>query len=131
MDVGLGVAGILCLILGVGHETVGRVFALPALEKQGYPGSRLGGPGSTRDMVHVTWHIVTIFVLGLGCAFLTLAFDSSAEPRVVMFRWFAAMWLVAAVMAAWVGRKRLRVSPLLPVPLSWVVIAVLLWRAST
>ena len=85
----------------------------------------------TEGMLRVTWHIVTIFALGVGGILLTLAWDGGADPRTLLLRWFAVMWVVATAMAAWVTRRHLRFSALLPVPLLWVVIAVLCWSAST
>jgi hypothetical protein len=50
-----------------------------------------------------------------------------------MLRWFAAMWLAATVMAMSIAVRRvgsLRGLVRLPVPLLWMIVAVLLWRAS-
>jgi hypothetical protein len=85
----------------------------------------------TEGMLRVTWHIVTIFALALGVVLMTLAWDEGADARTLLLRWFAVMWLAATGMAAWVTRRHLRFSPLLPVPLLWVVVAVLFWMAST
>jgi hypothetical protein len=131
MDVGLGIAGLLCVALGFGHETVGQVWVLPTFSKERLSGTRLGPSSMTEGMVRVTWHIVTIFALAVGGVLLTLAWDEGADPKILLLRWFAVMWLAATAMAAWVTRPHLRFSPLLPVPMLWVVIAVLCWTAST
>jgi hypothetical protein len=46
-------------------------------------------------------------------------------------RWFAAFWLAATALASWEARRRPRSLLRFPVPLIFVVIAVLCWTAST
>ncbi|MCA1703098.1 MAG: hypothetical protein LC808_07440 [Actinobacteria bacterium] len=48
----------------------------------------------------------------------------------LLLRSFALMRLAATVMALWVIRSGMRHQPRLPVPLLWLVVAVLLWNAS-
>ena len=131
MNFGLAIAGLLCVALALGHETVGRVWVLPNLSKERPSSTRLGPSSMTEGMLRVTWHIVTIFALAVGGVLMMLAWDEGADPKTLLLRWFAVMWLAATAMAAWVTRRHLRFSPLLPVPLLWVVIAVLCWIAST
>jgi hypothetical protein len=133
MDVELGIAGAISVALGIGHETLGLIWILPALTTESLPATPFGPPSMTRVMVHVTWHIVTIFALGMGGILWSLASSADVEPRTVLLRWFAAMWLIATVMAVWVAGRRvrnLRAILRLPVPLVWVVVAVLCWTAS-
>ena len=134
MDVGLAIAGLISVALAVGHTTIGLVWILPSITEEHLPGTPFGRPSMTVAMVRVTWYIVTIFALGSGGVLMTLAWAAAADPETVLLRWFAAMWLAATAMAIWVSRRRLRnLRSLLrlPVPLLWVVIAVLCWRAST
>jgi hypothetical protein len=130
MNVELGIAGLISVALGLGHETLGLVWVLPGLTEERVPGTRFGPPSMTVSMVRVTWHIVTIFAMAAGGLLMTLAWSEAADPRTLLLRWFAAMWIVAAAMAFWVARVRVRNLLRLPVPLLWVVIAVLLWKAS-
>lgn len=133
MDLELGIAGLISVALGLGHETLGLVWVLPGLTEERVTSTRFGPPSMTVSMVRVTWHIVTIFAVAAGGLLMTLAWAEAADPKTLLLRWFAAMWLVATAMALWVARLRLRnLRNLLrlPVPLLWVVIAVLLWRAS-
>jgi hypothetical protein len=131
VNTGLGIAGLLCVALALGHETVGQVWVLPTFSKERLSSTRLGPSSLTEATLRVTWHVVTIFALALGGVLITLAWDDGADAKMVMLRWFAVMWLAATAMAAWVTRRHLRFSPLLPVPLVWVVVAVLCWNAST
>ena len=134
MDVELAVAGLISVALALGHTTVGVVWVLPHLTEERLPSTPFGSSSMTLAMVRVTWFIVTIFALASGGLLITLAWDAAADPKMLTLRWFAAMWLVATVMAlsiAWRGVRSIRNILRLPVPLLWVVVAVLCWRAST
>ncbi len=137
MDVGLAVAGVISLALAIGHTAIGVVWVLPHLTAERVPSTPFGPASMTVAMVRVTWFIVTIFALASGGLLLTLAWDAGADPKLLLLRWFAAMWLAATVMALWVARlgtstrRNLRSLLRLPVPLLWLVVAVLCWRAST
>ena len=131
MNVGLAIAGLLCLAMALGHTTIGLVWVLPSLSEDHLPGTPFGGPAMSLRMVRVTWYVVTVFVLTLGGVLMTLAWASDAHAESVLLRWFAAGWLTAAAMAFWInGRRNLRSMLRLPVPLVWIVVAGLLWNAS-
>jgi hypothetical protein len=131
MDVGLLVAGIICMAMGFGHETIGVVWVLPGISKEHLPKTPFGPPSMSLSMVRVTWHIVTIFVLALGGAFITLAADDGGDAQAILLRWFAGMWLAATAMALWVIRRSIRSSLRLPVPVLWAIVALLCWGAAT
>lgn len=129
MDAGLAVAGVICIAVALGHATVGLRWVLPLLNEDRLPETGLGPASMTRGMIRVTWHVVTIFVVTLGGLLVTLAWDAGADPKTMLLRWFAAMWVAATVMAGWISRRRL-LSALTPVPVLWMIAAALLWRAS-
>lgn len=134
MNVELTIAGGLCLVLAFGHETIGLVWVLPKLTKEGLPSTPFGSRSMTLAMLRVTWHVVTIFALALSILLLTLGLAPDADPQTLLLYSFAAMWLVATVMALWVagrGMGSLRGLLRLPVPVLFLVVAVLLWLAST
>lgn len=131
MDIGLGIAGLSSVLLAVGHEAVGLAAVLPTLTEQRLPGTMFGPPSMTVAVVRVTWHLVTVFVLAVGAVLITLAFADDADPRTVVLRWLAAMWLAATAVALWGVRQRPRNILRLPVPFVWPVLAVLCWTAST
>ena len=132
MNVELAVAGFICVAMAFGHESIGVIWVLPGLSEEHLPRTPFGPPSMTLNMIRVTWHIVTIFVLAVGAVLLMLAWDPTGDPKTVVLRWFAAMWVVATAMALWVVRRGLR-SPRqflrLPVPLLWVALAALCWKA--
>lgn len=133
MNALLGVAALLCFLLALGHTAVGVLWVLPGIKDESMPRSPFGPPAMTAGMIRVSWFIVTIFVSALGGLLLTLALDGGADARTLLLRWFAAMWVAATVMALWVARRRLREPRTLlrlPVPLVWMVVAVLCWAAS-
>jgi hypothetical protein len=134
MNVGLAIAGLICVAMAFGHTAIGVRWVLPSLTEERLPSTPFGPSSLTLAMVHVTWYIVTVFVLAVGGVLLTLAWAPAADPKILLLRSFAVMWLAATAMATWVSRLRmrnLRSFFRLPVPLLWVVVAVLCWRAST
>ncbi len=131
MDVGLAIAALISLGLAFGHAAIGLVWVLPSLTEDRLPRTPFGPPSGTVAMIRVTWHIVTVFALTLGGLLTNLAWAPAADPKTLLLRWFAAMWLAATAMALGVARHRPRNLLRLPVPVLWLVIAVLCWQAST
>jgi ABC-type amino acid transport system permease subunit len=133
MDIGLGIAGVICVAMAFGHQTIGLRWVLPHITEDRLPGSPFGPSRLSVHMVRVTWYIVTIFVLAFGVLLLTLAWDATVDTKTLLLRWFAATWLAAAAMALWVvreGLRNVRQFLRLPVPFIWVIVAVLCWKAS-
>ena len=130
MDVGLGIAGMVSVLLALGHEVVGVVAVLPILTEVRLRGTWLGPPSLTVAMLWVTWHLVGLFVFVLGAVLITLAVAGDADPRRVLLRWTAVMWMAATAVALWSVRRRPSNIWRLPVPLVWPVIALLCWNAS-
>ena len=134
MDVGLTIAGSISLLLAIGHTTLGVVWVLPHLTEERVPTTPFGPASMSVAMIQVTWFIVTIFAVATGGLLINLAWDTAADPKVLVLRWFAAMWLAATAMAlviSWRGARSLRSLLRLPVPMLWVGVAVLCWTAST
>lgn len=130
MNVELIIAGLSCATLAVGHWLVGR-WVLPGLEAKRMPSSPFGPPSMTLGMVRFTWHIVTVVLVAFATLLITLAWFGDDDPRTLLLRWFTAFWLVATVTVFWVARRRPRNLLRLPVPVLFVVIAVMCWTAST
>ena len=131
MDMTVASAGVLCLLLGTGHATLGLKWILPGIDEESLGTSPFGGRTLSAATIHATWHIVTVFAFAAGVVLLFLA--SGADPATVVLRVFAAMWLGIATVAVWAGARRVkRVRDLLrlPVPALFVVVAVLCWMAS-
>jgi hypothetical protein len=134
MDAALGIAGLICVAMAFGHQTVGVVWVLPGLTEEDLPRTPLGPPSMSLAMVRVTWYIVTIFAATVGAVLMVLAWAPAADLKTLLLRCFAAMWLAATAMATWVAWSRtrsLRGLFRLPVPLLWITVAVICWMAST
>jgi hypothetical protein len=70
VNVPLIVAGALAILAAAVHGVGGEVHVVRKLSPGTLPPSRFGGPGMTRTMIHVTWHIATVAFLTVGVALL-------------------------------------------------------------
>jgi hypothetical protein len=131
MNLALAIAGLGCLLLAFGHTTIGLRWVLPNLTTGSLPSTPLGPPSLTLDMVHFTWHLVGVVLVGFGILFLALAVAPDADPKTLLLRWFAAFWLAATALACWPARRRPRSLLRFPVPSVFLVIAAMCWTAST
>jgi hypothetical protein len=131
MNVELAIAGLGCFVLAFGHTTIGLRWILPNLWKGHLPSTPFGPPSMTLGMVRFTWHVVSVMLTAFGILFMALAGAPGADPKTLLLRWFAAFWLAATALACWNARRRLRSLLRLPVPLVFMVIAVMCLTAST
>jgi hypothetical protein len=70
VNVPLIVAGSLAILGAAIHGVGGEVLVVRKLSPGMLPSSRFGGPGMTKAMIHVTWHLTTIAFLTGGSALL-------------------------------------------------------------
>src|SRR2546429_9333755 len=70
VNVPLIVAGSLAILGAAVHGVGGEVLVVRKLSPGMLPSSPFGGPGMTKTMIHVTWHMTTIAFLTVGAAFL-------------------------------------------------------------
>jgi hypothetical protein len=131
MNLALAIAGLGCFLLAFGHTTIGLRWLLPNLTKGSLPSTPLGPPSMTLGMVRFTWHLVGVLLVGFGILFMALALAPDADPKTLLLRWFAVLWLAATALACWPARRRPRSLLRVPVPLVFLVIAALCWTAST
>jgi hypothetical protein len=133
MDLTLGLAGLITVALALGHETLGRVWVLPQLTEEHLARTPFGPRSMTLATLRATWHILTVFALGMGTLLIALAWGPGTDPQTLLLRWLAAMWLGAAAVAVFAGTRLVR-KPRdflrLPVPVFFVAVAALCWRAS-
>jgi hypothetical protein len=130
MKVELAIAGLSCFMLALGHTLIGARWVLPHLNDERLPRTPFGSLAMTVGMLRFTWIIVSVLLWGFSILFMMLAWAPDADPKRLLLRWFAALWLVATVTALWNARRRLRSVLRLPVPFVTVLIAVMCWRAS-
>jgi hypothetical protein len=131
MNVALAIAGLGWFVLAFGHMTIGLRWVLPNLPQGRLPSTPFGPPSMTLSMVRFTWQIVSVLQVGFGILFMTLAWAPDADPKALLLRWVAALMLAATALACWQARRRPRSLLRFPVPLVFVVIAVMCWTAST
>ena len=130
MNIEIAVAGAACAVLAAGHTTVG-LFVLPKMTKDLLPETPFGPPAMTRNMIRITWHVVTLMLLALCSLLLTLAAGAGIDTETLVLRWLVGISAAAVALFAWAARGRLRDVMRLPVPLVFVVIGALCWVAST
>ena len=70
MNVPLILAGSLAILGAAIHGVGGEVLVVRKLSPGMLPSSRFGGPGTTKTMIHVTWHLTTVAFLTVGIALL-------------------------------------------------------------
>ena len=70
VNVPLIVAGSLAILGAAIHGVAGEALVVRKLSPAMLPSSRFGGPGMTKTMIHVTWHMTTIAFLTVGSALL-------------------------------------------------------------
>jgi hypothetical protein len=131
MNVELAIAGLGWFVLALGHTAIGLRWVVPNLTEDRLPSTPFGPPSMTLGMVRFTWHIVSVVLLAFGILLLTLAGAPDADPRTLLLRWFVAFLLAATALACWEARRRPLRLLRLPVPLVFVLIAVMCWTAST
>ncbi len=61
-------AGSLAILAAGIHGVGGELLVVRKLSPRALASSPFGGPGMTKAMIHVTWHIATIAFLTVGCA---------------------------------------------------------------
>jgi hypothetical protein len=131
MNLELAIAGLSCFVLAFGHATLGLRWVLPNLTKERLPSTPVGPPSMTLGMVRFTWYVVSVLLVGFAILLMTLAWAPDVDPKTLLLRWVAAVWLTATALACWNARRRPSSLLRFPVPLVFVVIAVLCWTAST
>jgi hypothetical protein len=125
-------AGSLAILGAAIHGGAGEVLVVRKLSPATLPASSLGGPRTTKAMIHVTWHMTTVAFLSAGVALLLSGsvLDGDAARGIAMvaaaactgfaaiaivlgvayarspkslFRHPAAILLTAAATLAWLG----------------------------
>src|SRR5438046_6957052 len=79
MNVGLVIAGSLCLVLAGGHTFVGRLV-LDRLPRDLHP-TRFGDGALTRGAVVFTWHALSVMLTTTGAVLIALARGEHAHDR--------------------------------------------------
>ncbi|HEY4428931.1 MAG TPA: hypothetical protein VGN08_12070 [Solirubrobacteraceae bacterium] len=70
MSAQLIAAGSLAVVGALVHGVGGELLVVRGLSPEALSPSSLGGPGTTKAMIHVTWHLTTMAFLAVGVALL-------------------------------------------------------------
>jgi hypothetical protein len=70
VNVPLIAAGFLAILGAALHGVGGEVLVVRKLSRGMLPSSPFGGPGMTKAMIHVTWHMTTVAFVTVGAALL-------------------------------------------------------------
>jgi hypothetical protein len=130
VNVPLLIAGCLALLGTLLHGVGGELLVVRKLSPETLPGSRFGGPRMTLTMIHVSWHIVTVAFLSVGCALLlaATALDDDAARAVGVLCAAAVTGFAAVAVVIGVAYAR-SARPLVvhPGPAVLTATAVLAW----
>lgn len=130
MNPPLIVAGCLALLGTAIHGVGGEIFVLRGLAPDVLPPTRLGGPRTTRLVLHVTWHLTTVAFLGVGVALLLSGstFHGDAARGVALFAAYLATGFAAVMIGMTAASTRsLRALVRHPAPVLFTAIAALAW----
>lgn len=130
MSIAVLVAGVVCLVLAVGHTTIGLKWVLPGFDVESLPRTPFGPPSTTARMLAVTWHFVGILALSAGTLLIALAAREGSADRTLTLRWLGTMFAAVSVMVLWLGRRHLRNLLSAPMWTLFIVVAVLCWASS-
>jgi hypothetical protein len=130
LNVPLVIAGGLSLVGAAVHGLGGELLVVRKLSAATLPASSLGGPRTTKSMIHVTWHLTTTAFLVTGAALIVSgAALAGAKARAVgvvgagATTGFAALTLTMG--AAYAGSPRALLRH--PAPLILSAAAALAW----
>jgi hypothetical protein len=135
----LVVAGALSLLGAAIHGGAGEVLVVRKLSTAALPSSPFGGPGMTKSMIRVSWHLTTMAFVAVGTAFVLSGsvLDGDAAHGIGLLATatstgFAALVLgTGAVQASRSIAKRDWRLVLHPAPGLFIAVVVLAWTGIT
>ena len=122
-------AGALAVIGAGVHGIAGQVLVVRKLTPATLPASALGGPRTTRLMVQVTWHLVTVAFLAVGAALLLAgtALEGDAADALALFGAAATTGFALVVSGLGGAARSPRALVLHPAPGLLTAAAALAW----
>lgn len=126
----LMVAGGLALLAAAIHGIAGDLL-LRKIARDALPANAVGGPETSRTMVRVSWHLVTLTFGLSGLALLYVGLDTTtrAAPSLLAFLGVLYACFALFVVAGGIAQRRLLFRH--PAPLGLSAIAVLIWWGMT
>jgi hypothetical protein len=129
VNVPLILAGSLALLGAAIHGVAGEVLVVRKLAPGMLPSSPFGGPGMTRAMIHVTWHMTTIAFLTVGSALLLAGtiLDGDAARGISLVAAGASTGFAALALGLGSYSQSPRALFRHPGPIALTAVAVLAW----
>lgn len=125
MTVAVGIAGVMCVGLALGHMFVGRLV-LDRLPRNLHP-IPFGDGTFTRGLVVFTWHALGLMLTATGAILILLARGEPAADRGEVILLVGAVYAAATVLLVWMTRRRPSDLLRAPVWVLFIVISVLCW----
>lgn len=125
MNVGLMIAGSLCLLLAGGHTLVGRLV-VDRLPPTLHP-TRFGDGARTRGALVFGWYALSLLLTLTGAILIALGRGEPADARGEVVFLLGAAYAAAAVLLAWMLRRRPLDLVRAPVWPLMIVVTVLCW----
>ena len=123
-------AGSLASLAAVVHGAGGEVLVVRKLSPETLPPTRFGGPRTTKAMIDVSWHIVTVAFLTVGCALLlsgTVLHGDVARAFALLAAGAATGFAAVAVGLGAANARSPRILLRHPGPVGLTAIAALAW----
>jgi hypothetical protein len=94
------IAGSIAVLAAVIHGAGGEYWVVGKLSAETLPPTRFGGPGATKAMIHVTWHVATVAFLTVGIALIVAgsAVDGDASTAIGVVSAVAATGFAAVAL---------------------------------
>lgn len=121
MNVGLMIAGSLCIVLAAGHAFVGR--AVLNLLPRHLPATRFGDGAFTRGLLVFTWQALSLWLTTSGAVLIAAARGEPADYRRPVVFLVGAAYAAGGALLVW--RSRRWPSDLLRLP-AWVLLIVII-----
>src|SRR5438270_7932 len=119
-------AGGLALAAAAIHGLVGDHF-LRRTAPDALPPNAMGGPETSKTLVRVSWHFVTVTFVLSGFALLDVGWDSATRFAPGIARFVGVLYSCFALFAVAAGVAQRRFLFRHPAPLGLSAIAVLIW----
>jgi hypothetical protein len=129
MNIPLFLAGSLAMIAAAVHGLGGEMLVVRKLSPGALPSTRFGGPGMTKSMIHVTWHITTVafFVVGMALVLSAWVLEGDAAEAIAVLGAAAFTGFAAVAMGLALAKHPPRALRQHPGPIAIAATALLAW----
>jgi hypothetical protein len=132
VNIPLLLAGLMSFAAAAFHGIAGDALIVRRLDVARLPRTRFGGPAASKQMIRVTWHLLTATFVVLGAAMVVCGFNDShvACRRTGILGASAFTAFAVITIASGVARSGPAGAFRHPAPAGFIVIAGLAWWGS-